>query len=189
SGTAFLVLAALLLLMQVLELAHGIAADVAHRNPGVLGLGTGLLGVALEGFLGQCRHGHAHGRAGAGRVPAQIGSHDGLFHGLDHALVEYGKSQGAGVFNSDVGDLTQGGIGTVVGHHDAVENTRVCATGTDLGKGAVQRLYRFLHALLRFLLDFVDHYSALDNVPSALPTTALSSAPGLFILNTRKGIL
>src|SRR3546814_16272216 len=62
--------------------------------------------------------------------------------------------------------------------------------GTDLGECMVQRFQGFLHALLRVLLDLVDHsFDSSIRVPSAPPSTMLSRAPGLFMLKTRSGML
>src|SRR3546814_11849473 len=81
-------------------------------------------------------------------------------------------------------------VGTVIGDHNAIENTGMRTAGTDLGECMVQRFQGFLHALLRVLLDLVDHsFDSSIRVPSAPPSTMLSRAPGLFMLKTRSGML
>src|SRR3990167_3434395 len=189
-GATLFVFADFLFLDQVFQLAQGIATNIAHGDTTILGGITGLLGEALAGFLGQGRHGDQQQLAQVGRIEAQTGALDRLVDGRQHIALEGHDLQGARILDGDVGHLIQRGIRTVVRHHHATEDARVRLTGTDTTECMEQRLQALLHAHLGVLLDRVDHslFSSI-RVPSAPPTTTFSSAPGLFILKTRSGIL
>ena len=71
-----LVLAGLAVLLDAVQLLHRLAADVAHRHPGVLALGLGLLDQFAAALLGQLRNGDADDVAVVGRVDAEVGVAD-----------------------------------------------------------------------------------------------------------------
>src|SRR3989344_2630797 len=184
------VFADFLFLDQILELAVGIATDVAHGNPGILSHVTRLLGEALAGFLGQGRHGDQQQLTQVGRVEVQAGTADGLVDGAQHVALKGNHLQGTRILDGDVRHLLDRGIGTVIRNHHTFQDAWVRLAGTNTTKVVRQRLHGLLHALLSVFLDFVDHcWPSSIRGPSAPPCTIFSRAPGLFMLNTRNGIL
>src|SRR3546814_525665 len=80
AAAALVVLRDLLLLEQVLDLADGVAADVADRDLGVLALVVDQLGELLAALLGEGGQVDADDGAGGGRVQAEVGGQDRLLH-------------------------------------------------------------------------------------------------------------
>src|SRR3546814_12051728 len=76
AAAALVVLRDLLLLEQVLDLADGVAADVADRDLGVLALVVDQLGELLAALLGEGGQVDADAGAGGGRVQAEVGGQD-----------------------------------------------------------------------------------------------------------------
>src|SRR6202011_1413926 len=66
-------LARLAILADAVQFLHRLAADVAHRDPGVFALGFGLLDQFATAFLGQLRYRHPDQRAVVGRINPQVG--------------------------------------------------------------------------------------------------------------------
>ena len=98
--------------------------------------------------------------------------------------------QGARVLDGDRCHLVERHVATQGRHLDAVENARMGTTGSNGGQVTTQRFQGLAHALLSVFLDVVDHCASSSiRVPSAPPTTTFSSAPGLFMLKTRSGML
>ena len=76
-GAGDVVLADLAVLLELLEVLLGGTAQVAHRDPAVLGLGPGDLDVLLAALLGQLGEHAAQHLAVVGRVDAEVGVADG----------------------------------------------------------------------------------------------------------------
>src|ERR1700733_10711113 len=75
------------ILADAVELLHCLAADIAHRDPGVLALGFGLLDEFAPAFFGQLWHRHPDQRAVVGRVHTQLGVADGRLDGPELACL------------------------------------------------------------------------------------------------------
>src|SRR3546814_11488965 len=95
AAAALVVLRDLLLLEQVLDLADGVAADVADRDLGVLALVVDQLGELLAALLGEGGQVDADDGAGGGRVQAEVGGQDRLLHRLHPRLFPGGDDQRA----------------------------------------------------------------------------------------------
>src|SRR3990167_387462 len=156
-GTALFVFADFLLLDQIFQLAQGITTDIAHGYATIFSRITGLLGEALAGFFGQRWHGNQQQLTEVGRIEAQTGALDRLVDSRQHIALERYNLQGARVLHSDVSDLVQRGVRSVVRHHHTAEDARVRLTGTDSAEGMEQRFQALLHAYLSVFLDLIDH--------------------------------
>src|SRR5690606_22838503 len=118
------------------------------------------------------------------------GAADGFVDCTQHVALKGNDLQGTGALDGDVRHLLDRRIGTVIRHHHAFKNARMRLAGTNTAEVVRQRFHGLFHALLSVFLDFVDHcWPSSIRVPSAPPCTMFSRAPGLFMLNTRNGIL
>ena len=86
-GATQIVLGDLAVLLGALELGVGVAADVAHGDPRVLGVVLALLDEVLAALLGQRRERQADDRAVVARRDAEVGGLDGLLDRLERGLV------------------------------------------------------------------------------------------------------
>ena len=68
---------------MLLEVIHGVPADVADGHLAVLGILVDLLGQLLAALLRQLREGQADDTAVVLGIDAQVGGLDGLFDGLE----------------------------------------------------------------------------------------------------------
>src|SRR6478752_5146419 len=165
-GARALVLADVAVLDELLEGGLGVAADVAHRDLGVLGLGVRHLDVLAATLLGQHRHHATDERAVVARVDAEVGLLDRLLDGVHRGLVAGADDDGARLGVLEGGELLQRGRRTVVVDEDLLEHARVGAPGADAREALLGDLDGLLHLLLGVEQGLVDHRGGS---PSHLP--------------------
>src|SRR5258708_6687628 len=139
-GALVLVLAYLALLQQRLHVRDRIAADVAHRDLGILALVLHDFGELLAALLGERGHRNANDIARGGRIHAQVGVADGLLDHRDHLLLERLDRDGARVGKRDVGDLVDRHFGAVIVDAQMIAEAGVRAAGAHLGEVVLQSL-------------------------------------------------
>src|SRR5699024_4826330 len=150
------VLAALLVLAQLLDRLLRGAARAAHGDAAVLGLGARELHVVLAALLGEGGQHHAQVVAVVGGVHAQVRVAQ---RGLDaghRGLVVGGDDDGARLGELEGGQLVQRRGGTVVLDGDALEHRGVRAAGADRGELVLGDLHGLLHLGLGVLQDARD---------------------------------
>ena len=113
-GAALVVLADLALLLQLAEVVHHVAADVADRDLALLGDAVDDLDHLPAALLVELGDLQADDVAVVvGRQP-EVGLHDRLLDRADRALVVRRERQQPGVGRGDVGELLERRLGAVV---------------------------------------------------------------------------
>ena len=146
-GAALVVLADLALLLQLAQVVHDVAADVADGDLALLADAVDdldHLAAALLVELGDLQPDHV--AVVGGRQP-EVGLHDRLLDHRDRALVERGQGQQAGVGRRHLGELLDRRLGAVVVDQQAVEQVRRGAAGAHGGELVPARFDRLRHPL------------------------------------------
>jgi hypothetical protein len=144
-------------LEQFLDVTVGIAADVADRDLGLLGLLVQHLDQIATALLGERGQRHADDGSGGGRVEAQVGLADGLVDGVDGAPIPGGDDQRARVLHRDARALRQRRRVAVVVHHDVFEQAGLRAPGAQTGEVGAERVHALGHAFARIVENVLDH--------------------------------
>src|SRR6478609_3667726 len=124
-GAGDVVLADLAVLLELLELLLRRTAQVADRDPAVLGLGLGDLDVLLATLLGELREHAPDHLAVVGRVDAEVGVADRLLDGLHRALVVGLDEDHPRLGRGERGELLERRRRAVVLGGDLAEHARV----------------------------------------------------------------
>src|ERR1700733_1120936 len=168
-GAALVVLAPFPLFLQFAQVVHDVAADVADRDPALLGDAVHHLDHLPPPLLGQLRDRQADHVAVVARGESDVGLLDRFLDPAQGALVEGGDGEQAGVGGGDVGQLLQRRRVAVVVDDDAVEQVRRGTAGAHGREFATARIDRLGHPTLGVLEQFVDQ---LHRFPSSLKRRA-----------------
>ena len=106
-GAALVVLARFALFLQLAQVLHHVAADVANRDPALLGDAVHHLDHLAAALLGQLGDLQADDVAVVARRQADVGLLDRFLDRPDRALVEGRHGEQAGVGGGDVGQLLE----------------------------------------------------------------------------------
>jgi hypothetical protein len=156
-GAGDVVLAGLAVLLQLLQAVLGGTAQVAHRDPAVLGLGAGDLDVLLAALLGELREDAAEHLAVVGRVHAQVGVADRLLDAGHRTHVVGLDQDDPGLGSRERRELLERGRSAVVVDEDLAEHARLGPTGPDRGELLARGLDRLVHLAVGLVEDVVDH--------------------------------
>src|SRR5712671_5317711 len=174
------VLADLVIFFQFLEHIKSVAPDMPHRDPRRLGIFVGDLDQILAPLLIQLGDAQPqHLPLGRWRQP-EIGSRDGLFHGMDHRLVPNLDGNQAWLRDADRGDLIERHMGAVGFHLDGFKQIRRCPAGAQPAHLLLEQLNRPLHPPLEFIK--VMRWACHGGSPECV---SLETAPRLSVRSER----
>src|SRR3954454_391650 len=146
-GAALVVLAGLAGVLELAQVVHDVAADVADRHAALLGDVADDLDELAAALLVELRHLQADQLAVVvGREP-NVGLHDRLLDRLDRALVVGLDGQQPRLGGVDGGELLERRLRAVVVDDDAVEQRRAGAAGAHRAELPARRVDGLLHAL------------------------------------------
>ena len=112
-----------------------------------------MFGQLFAAFLGQGRDTDTDNFTVVFRHDAQFGIYNRFFDDAEHVFVPRLDGDAAGIGRVDGCHIIDGYHGTVGIHTDAVEQTDISLSRTDVRQGFVQIHYRHVHFLLRFVKD------------------------------------
>src|SRR3954453_6421338 len=168
-GAMLVVTADVAVLLEVAEVVHDVAADVAHSDAAVLGDPADDADQLLAPLLGQLGDRQAdHVAVVAGRQP-QVGLHDRLLDRLDRALVVGRHREHPRLGRRDVRQLLQRRLRAVVVDAHAVEQARGRAAGAHGAELRLRGVDGLRHATLRVVEELVDQL-AFAHVETRVPT-------------------
>src|ERR1700680_154301 len=144
-----LVLADMAVLLDAAKMVDLVAADVAHRDAGFLGLAMHELHKVLATLLGELRDGDADHLTVVARVESEIALLYRLLDGAERAAVVGLDDQHARLGNADPREALQRRRGSVVLDVKAFEQRGRGASGAHRHQLAMQRLDALLHSLVR----------------------------------------
>src|SRR5512143_2375270 len=198
------VLGHVLVLLRLLQVLDGVAADVAQGDLRLLAEFLRQLDEVAPTLLVERRDGDADDLAVVHRVEAEVRGEDRLVDEGDGGAVVRLDRERVGVEDGDVAELVERRERAVVIDPYAVEQGGGGLPGADLGQLAAERFDRFVHAVGCVLDDFLDHFvssvtgrgaspsaprAALTSVPMSSPSSRRRRLPGTLMLNTMMGRL
>src|SRR5215208_5436878 len=166
-GGALLVVAHVPVPHQLLEVAHRVAADVAHRDPPLLRHVARQLDELLPPLLGQLRDRKADELAVVRRLQTEVGLLDRLLDRLDRGRVERLDGEHARLGDVDRRQVLERRRRPVVVDLDPVEQRGRRPAGADGVEVLVRRLDRLVHSARGVPQEFVDRHSHQCSAPSA----------------------
>ena len=149
-GLYLVVLGDLRVLLELLDIVHGVAADIADGHLGVLAVLAHLLGQFLTAFLRELGEDQSDDSAVVLGVNAQIGGLDGLFDLLQKAAVPGLDDQRAGVGRRNSSYLADGRVHAVILNSDAIQDAGIGTACTDGAEILLQDLQGLVHLAVEF---------------------------------------
>src|SRR3954463_5851654 len=156
-------------LLELAEVVHDVAADIAHRHASVLGDPAYDAHQVLAPLLGQLRDRQADHVAVVTRRQPEVVLHDRLLDRLDRALVVGRPREHPRLGRRDVRQLLQRRLRAVVVDAYAVEQRRRRATGAHGPELRLRGVDRLGHPALRVVEELVDQL-AFAHVETRVPT-------------------
>ena len=150
------------ILLELLDLLDGVAADGAHGDLRVLGFLLDLLGQILAALGVQLGEDQADDLAVIVGIQAQIAGLDGLFDGLEHVPFPGLDDHHAGFGHGHVADLVQGRGRAVIIHGDAVQQLGIGAAGADGLHIILQHGDGFIHLGLCLIENFLARHGIIS---------------------------
>src|SRR3954470_339114 len=179
-------------LLELAQVVHHVAADVADGDAALLGDPPHDLHEVLAALLRQFRDRQPHDLAVVRRRQPHVRLHDRLLDALDRRLVVRRDREQACLARRDVGELLEWRRGPVVVDLNAVEQRRRRASRAHARELVTNRLDRLLHpvgAVLDQLFEQSLAHVVETTVPTRSPHTIRSMLRSSSMLNTWIGRL
>jgi len=151
-GALFVVGGDQLVLGGLLDGLVAFAADVADRRFVVFDRPRQQLDRILAALFRHRRNGHPDDFAVVHGVEAMLAGADGLFDGRDQALLPRLNQNQVRFGGSDLRNLRNWSLGTIVVNTDPVQHVDRCATGADAYEVRSEVIHRAVHAHLKSVI-------------------------------------